>query len=142
MDDLVSMIWPLVPTVIGGLLAIGGGLAGALIQSRRERRRWWDQQRLAAYVDHLTATDAFFAVAARSADQATIAATESASRDAVGRVHLFGPDAVYSAALSFQIATLDSAEFHGMIEAKDNERIVKRQAFIDASREALTAPPK
>ncbi|WP_434970378.1 hypothetical protein [Microbacterium sp. bgisy207] len=39
----------LVPVVVGGLLALGGGLLGAWIQGRREHRRWIREQRFDAY---------------------------------------------------------------------------------------------
>ena len=39
----------LVPVVVGGLLALGGGLLGAWIQGRREHRRWIREQRFDAF---------------------------------------------------------------------------------------------
>lgn len=39
----------LVPVVVGGLLALVGGLLGAWIQGRREHKRWVREQRFQAY---------------------------------------------------------------------------------------------
>lgn len=38
------------PVVVGALLAAGGGLFGAWIQSRREHRKWLNEKRYDAYV--------------------------------------------------------------------------------------------
>ncbi|WP_448720515.1 hypothetical protein [Microbacterium natoriense] len=43
------MLDPLVPVVVGGLLALVGGLIGAWVQGRREHSRWVREQRFEAY---------------------------------------------------------------------------------------------
>lgn len=43
------MVDALVPVVVGGLLALVGGLIGAWVQGRREHSRWVREQRFEAY---------------------------------------------------------------------------------------------
>lgn len=47
----------LTPVVVGGLIAVVGGLIGAWFQSRRENRRWIRGERLEVYAEVLRITD-------------------------------------------------------------------------------------
>jgi hypothetical protein len=41
---------PIVPVVVGGFIAVIGGLVGAWIQSGREHKKWLREKRLEAYI--------------------------------------------------------------------------------------------
>lgn len=128
---------------IGALLtgAVGGGvvaIVGQSVQARRDMKKWWREQRLVAFTDHLIATDHFLAGAVNPDLESTARhALAQESRRAIGTIHLLGPKPVYDAAEAFQNATIESAEFKRLIERLEDKRLSARTFYIEAAREAL-----
>lgn len=64
----------LVPVVVGGLIAIAGGLVGAWFQGQREHAKWLRERRLEAYLGMLlVARDLIDSIDANDAHEAGIA---------------------------------------------------------------------
>ncbi|WP_101844800.1 hypothetical protein [Zhihengliuella sp. ISTPL4] len=131
-----SAISPLMTwlSIFGGALLAGAfALFGAWLQSVREHSKWTRDQRLRAYADHLAATDNFMRAAVRG-DVSEVSTVSTDSIRAIAAVHLLGPDDVYESAVEFQDAMKASADLKGLVEALEDKRLAKRNAFIEAAR--------
>ncbi|WP_400994810.1 hypothetical protein [Agromyces sp. GXQ0307] len=136
MDALTSMD-ALLSAVVGALIAVLGGFAGALLQGRREHVKWRRDQRLRAYADFIAATDNYLGAAHRG-DESELPTVARASLTASAHVRLFGPDKVYQAAESLQKATVASIRSLTLdaqtLDQREDERIAARETFVDLAR--------
>lgn len=128
----------------GVILTIVAGLVGAIIQGRREHKKWIRDQRLRAYVDHLAATDNYLRAAQHDEDGSEFAAVAADSIRALSVVQLVGPGHMAESADAYQAAAKESVRHLNLfprdperLDRVEDDRLAKRRAFIAAAREQV-----
>lgn len=122
--------------VVGGLIAVLGGIVGSFIQDRREHSRWVRAKRQEAHLGYLVLID-------RHANNARIGQGPRSNAEikslleelaqAVSALSLFGPETVLEAARTLRDLTGD----YLASATEPDDFAVARSRFIVESRKAL-----
>lgn len=124
----------------GVVLTLLGALIGAIIQGRREHRKWIRDQRLRAYVDALAAIDNYLRAAQHDQDNSEFSAVTTDAIRSLSIVQLVGPDRVSASADAYQAAAKASVRQLVLgndpreLDRLEDDRLAKRRAFIAAAR--------
>jgi hypothetical protein len=137
---------PLLSLLVGAFgaaaLTVGGGLAGAYIQSKREHARWIREQRLGAYAAYARASERILSL--RGSDTPEGREYLEQAHAATATLRLLGPEHVFDAAFAFTVSAIRYAILKGEPDANSGaidpaytELSVARQIFIEAARQEL-----